>query len=398
VGAPALIGEEITLYHFCAQSGPFADFNQSRILAARDMVAYINEEGGVFGARIDMQLVDTAGDPETALAAYNRIRSLDNNVLLILICDAQTEIALAEQLVLDKVSALGPGLAAPAYYEGNNSHLYSFNVRADQQFAAWLDYLMQHWQEIKPLGEGDQIRLTLINWPQGQGGIVDTAAALAYAAELGVEIGSHNVLSASSLANLSDPIYAARDANSNAIYIQARGSASAELLNAINALGLRERMLIAGPSYAFETSLLPNLFDPAFANGSYLTLSTPWWSEQDSLAIQLASEIFDENGHSEEMKDAAYLSMLGAVDIVRRALEDAILAAEFNNLDANALQSALASLSDYGVLDDLYLLDYASGSHSLNDLQLFSFTEDPSQLIRLHDIEEVPHLEIDIAE
>lgn len=393
-----LEGERIILYHLCGQSGPNSEFNVSRILAARDMVNHINVEGGVFGAQIDLKLVDTGGDAEIALSAYKRIRRRDENILLILFCDADSEMALAGQLNQDALPALGPGIAATTIFRVEDSHLYSFNVEADRQFAHWLNYLVGHWKEIKPLGAGKEIRVVLISGPEEEGSVVSSPAAMAYAADLGVEIVDQLSVENSHNANLYDAVYASRDANSNVIYIQTRGEASVELLNALTALGLRERVIIAGPSHAFETSPLPYLLNPSNLSGTYVTASSLWWSDEEKSAIQLAREIFAANSHPEDARDVAYLSMLGAVDLIRRALEDAILSVGYENLDADALQAALAQLSDISVLDGLFIVNYNSNHHALDSLQIMVFGEDPTDLIRVQDFEPVPYLEIEVEE
>lgn len=398
VNAPDLDGESITLYHVCGRSGPFAEFNQSRILAAQDMVALINETGGIFGAQLALELVDSAGDGEVALSAYERIKRLDENILLLLLCDASSELALAEQLSQDGLPALVPGFGDPAYFVAEDSRLYAFNARADEQFALWLDYLVVHWNEIKPPGAGDEIRLALIGWPEEQGGAAASAAAMEYAAGLGVQIVNQSLITPSQDANLYEPVYAARDANSNAIYISARGSAPAELLNALNALGLRERVIVAGPSFAFEHSLAAYLFEPVNAKGAYWTPAISWWTEDDKPAIQLAQELFSASSHAEEMRDGAYLSQLGAVDIARRAFEEAILEVGFEELEANAINTVLSQLSGYSVLEGLYMVNYSGGRHTLDSLRVMVFGERPSELIFLQDFVSIPQLDIDLEE
>lgn len=394
INAPSLDGESINLYFVCGRSGPFAEFNRSRIVATQDMVASINESGGIFGAQLVLELVDSAGNAEVALSAYERIKRLDENILLLLLCDAASELVLAEPLSEDGLPALVPSFSEPTYFVDEDSRLYGFSARADEQFPFWLDYLVVHWNEIKPLGAGDEIRLALIGWPEEQGGVAASPAALDYAAELGVQIVNQSLVTPSQDANLYEAVYATRDVNSNVIYISARGSAPAELLNALNALGLRGRVIVSGPSFTFENSLVPYLFEPTNAKDAYWTPAISWWTDRDNSAIQFAQELFSANSHAEEMRDGAYLSQLGAVDIARHVIKVAILEVGFEALDAEAINAVLSQLSGYSVLDGLYMLDYGGGQHSVDFLRVMVFGAQPAELILLQDFVSLPQLDI----
>lgn len=392
-GAPDLSGAHIPLYFFCGRSGPWAGFNQSRILAAADMVAAINRSGGIFGAQLDLELVDTGGSAQIAQSAYSRTRRLDDNLLLLLICDAAAEIALAPQLLEDGLPSLTPGLAGVEYYALQDGPLFAFTPLPEDQFAYWLNYLRANWENLKPEGAGSEIRLALVSWPQEAGGAVNNPATLALAAELEIELVLNIQIEASPDADLYDVVYQARDVNANAIYISAAGYAPPEILNALNALGLRERMLVAGAGSAFNASLEPYLFNPAYAVNTYLTLGTRWWSDEEYSAIQFAREIFAGNARQPEQQDAAYLATLGAVDIARRAFEDAILSAGFEDLDADALAQALAALEGYEVLGGLYLLDYTQGRRAPQALQLRRFGTQVNELVLIEDFPPLPLLE-----
>ena len=397
-GTPNLDGEHISLYFLCGQSGPFAELNLTKIMAARDMVSYINENGGIFGAQIDLQVADTGGIAEVAISAYERISRLDQDIPLVLLCDAESENALAESLQADSLPALGPGLADRAYFEGENKRLYAFNVAVDQHFALWIDYLVGHWDDIKPLGAGDEIRLALISEQTGGSELSGNLAALTYAEGLGVEIVDQIPVSASPNPNLYDAVYRARDVNANVIYIQSHSPSTAELLNALNALGLRERVIVSGPSHTFEASLLPYLLVSSNASGTYQTISTTWWSDGDNPAIKLAAEIFNSNSRLEESKDSAYLITLGAVDIALHAFEEAIFSVGYENLDAEALNASLSQLTDYRVLHGLFVVNYSSGNHLLDSLQVMIMGDNPANLTSIQDFAVAPYLDFEVEE
>jgi len=386
--APDLSGETIPLYHLCGQAGSNAAFNQSKILAARDMVAAINVGGGIFGAQLDLEFIDTGGDEDVARSAYARMRRLHGDILLLILCDAATEQALAPLLSDAGLPALGPGTLPASEYEGEDGWLFAYNTPVEAQFAYWLDYATEHWGAVRPAGVGDEMRIALVGWPAEEGMHLPEGD---WEATFGVEIVMEVELSVSGESSIFDVVYEARDRNVNAFYVTAGPRNTAELLNAVNALGLDERFLVAGPSFVFESNLAPYLFGPEFAAGAYSTASAAGWDQQERSGVEVALGIFAANERAEDVRDGAYLSMLGAVDIARRSLEDAILDSGYEELDAAGLRAALANLGDYGVLLDLYEIDFGE-SRFPQALQLRALGEDSAEQTLIQDFASFPDL------
>lgn len=372
LNAPDLTGETIALYHLCGRAGPLAEFNQTKIFAVQDMVSTINDSGGIFGAQLVLEFVDTGGSENAARSAYDRIRRLNDDIPLLLLCDANTELTLAPYLGEGQIPALSPGYAPLELYQAKDSYLFAFNIPIEAQFAYFVEYVNHNWGEIGPPGSNKAAQWALLAWPVEEGGqLMD----MEWIESLGVELVFHKTLAVRNQPDLFDSIYEARDENVNLFYVTARGELPAALLDALGALGLKDRVLVAGPSFSFESDLSPFLFDSANAKSTMFTSSTPQWTDVSNPELAHTYEIFVGSQRELESQDAAYLGMLGAVDIARKAIESAILDAGFEQLNAEAVFEALSALNNYEVLGGLYSVDYGSGDHFPQFLQLNVFGE-----------------------
>ena len=383
-GGPDLSGQAFTVHYFCDTSSELAAFNFSQLWAAQDLVAAINAAGGVFGAELKLSVVDTEGSPEGAQSAYARLATRRQLPKIIIACDAATELALAPLVEDDDIPTLGPGLAPLNAYADPGGALFAYRAPVDVQFTGWLNYLIANWDAIRPQGAGDQIHLALVAWPAEQGGALDLDAAEEYAAGLGIEIVLSSEVAAQRTANVYDFFYAARDANANVIYATTRAFGSAELLNAMNALGLAERFVFAGPDFAFD-GLDAYLVDASNLGGVFFTSSQVAWSQSDNPAVQLAIELFAENERQDGDQTQAYLAGLAAVDLARHVIELILLEEDGEELDAAALRQALRDLEGYLVLGGLYVADFAPNLRYPLLVQSYRIDPDSGQPILLQD-------------
>lgn len=377
---PDLSGETIPLIYLCDKSGPLSGGNASRIAAVEDMVAAINADGGIFGAELDLHLADTLGTVEGAVRAETRMLRQYQDAPLVLVCDPVSEGALQTLVSEDEVPALSPG-----FFAEPGGFLFGLDASPAAHLAFWLQDLAANWADRQPQGAGDQIRLALLTWPSELSGQPASPELLADAADLGVEVVLQSELVPEEDANIFDFVYAARDANANVIYTNARSSGMASLLNALNDLGLADRFVVGAPAAAYDAQLYDYLFDPAYAQGLYLTSAWAWWSEDQNSGIEFASELLTRSSLEGDWTDWGYLQMAGAVDLARRALQDAILAEGYDDLSPASVASALDDLGAYTVLNGLYVVDYSSDGRTLADLRVWRAGALPGELKMLSD-------------
>ena len=324
-----------------------------------DAANAINAQGGIFGAQLDLRVVDSEGKAEEAQRALARTVRQYGEGPLMLICDPQTEAALREMLNEDEIPALGPGDFAE-----RDGYIFGLDASPQEHLGFFLDELLSHWGDRKPEGSGDEIRLALISWPAEFSGAVTSEPFLADLEELGVQVVFQTELPAELDANIFDQIYQIRDTNANVIYTNMRGFGLAELLNGLNALGLRERFVVGTPAAGYGDQLFEYLGDPGYTQGLYITTAWAWWSEEN-VGVQFLATL----GDGAETGDWGYIQMAGAVALAQRALEEAILNEGFENLSPEAVTSALSSIEDYPVMSGLYSVGYSGGSRSLENLR-----------------------------
>ena len=356
---PNLSGESIVLPALCDKSSVLASENNARIQAMEDAANAINAQGGIFGAQLDLRVVDSEGKAEEAQRALARTVRQYGEGPLMLICDPQTEAALREMLNEDEIPALGPGDFAE-----RDGYIFGLDASPQEHLGFFLDELLSHWGDRKPEGSGDEIRLALISWPAEFSGAVTSEPFLADLEELGVQVVFQTELPAELDANIFDQIYQIRDTNANVIYTNMRGFGLAELLNGLNALGLRERFVVGTPAAGYGDQLFEYLGDPGYTQGLYITTAWAWWSEEN-VGVQFLATL----GDGAETGDWGYIQMAGAVALAQRALEEAILNEGFENLSPEAVTSALNSIEDYPVMSGLYSVGYSGGSRSLENLR-----------------------------
>lgn len=360
--APDLSGEQIVLIHLCDRTGPLGGANASRIQAVEDAVTAINAAGGIFGAELDLQFADTAGTPEDTERALARMIRENGERPLVLVCDPASELGVRETMNEDEI----PGLSAGVFAD-EDGFLFGLDANPDQHFAFFMDDLLTHWAERKPQGAGSEIRIATLAWPEELSGALAGEELVADAEAEGIQFVLQAQLAAEVEANVFNFVYHAREENANVIYTNVRGFGLAALLNALHDLGLRDRFVVAAPALALDAEAYAYLADPSYAEGVYLTSVWAWWQEAPNPGIQAAGAL----GAADEVKDWGYLQMVGAVDLARRALEDAILANGFENLSPETVFAALQSLEDYQVLGGLFSVDYSGGNRSLIELRLW---------------------------
>lgn len=297
---PSFSGETFTLHLFCALSGPLPELAAARAAAFAAALAAQNAAGGVRAAQLGVQIVDTGEDAEAALQA------LPAAPMLAVFCDAASETALSESLRQQRIPAIGLGVQDTA-----GGRLFAIQAAPAEALSFTLQDLSVNWRQRQPLSAGSQLRLALLSWPLALSGNAFTAQVESYAATLDVEIAYQAELNPQLDLNVYDAVFAMRDAHANIVYINADSFGLAYVLNALNHLGLRSRVVVVAPAAAYVPLLYSYLADPAFADGLYLvsegSLSTETW-EQHTMQAALQVAVLTLDAAIEQAGSVAALS------------------------------------------------------------------------------------------
>ncbi|MDQ7031074.1 MAG: ABC transporter substrate-binding protein [Ardenticatenia bacterium] len=140
-----LEGETITLYHFGDISGPYAAITTPLVDGFNDAVAWLNEQGGIRGAKVEVVWADDAGNIEEAISIYNRFRAADPKPIMLIIYGSPELEALRERFVEDQIVTLTAGVSGEGLYV-NSGWAFGWVPIYSDQFGLFVDWLVENWE------------------------------------------------------------------------------------------------------------------------------------------------------------------------------------------------------------------------------------------------------------
>ena len=390
-GPPDLTGETITIYHFGDLSGPLAAITTPLVRGAEDMAKAINADGGIYGAMLDIQFADTGGRVDEAVAAYERFKSQDSNILMMITYGSGEVEALAARMAEDKIPSLSAGLSSKGFYE-DSGYVFGLGPIYPDQIAHVMTYLSENWDTLKPAGAGDEINLAVISWPTafGQGAL--TAESREFLADLGVNIVAEETYDPLPTADTTTAVLTAQAAGANVIWTNTLAFGPAVLLNDLNSLGIRDEFIVAGPNWAMDLATYAFLADPAYGVGLITAFPYLWWTDVDNPGVQFAAKVFEENNRTPAERNVGYLLLIAGLDMAREAIKLSIDTVGFENLSGEAVHDALIALGAFEPLDGVLRIDYTDGSRSPHQSQIRQIQGGPDQFNVLQDWTETPDL------
>jgi branched-chain amino acid transport system substrate-binding protein len=390
-GPPDLTGETVTIYHFGDLSGPLAAITTPLVRGAEDMAKAINADGGIYGAMLDIKFADTGGRVDEAVAAYERFKSQDSNILLMITYGSGEVEALAARMAEDKIPSLSAGLSSKGFYE-DSGYVFGLGPIYPDQIAHVMTYISDNWDTLKPVGAGDDINLAIISWPTafGQGAL--TAESREFLADLGVNVVAEETYDPLPTADTTTAILTAQAAGANVIWTNTLAFGPAVLLNDLNSLGIRNEFVVAGPNWAMDLATYAFLANPAYGVGLITAFPYLWWTDVDNPGVQFAAKVFEENNRTPAERNVGYLLLIAGLDMAREAIKLAIDTVGFENLTGEAVHDALIALGAFEPLDGVLRVDYTGGSRSPHQSQIRQIQGGPDRFIVLQDWTETPDL------
>jgi ABC-type branched-subunit amino acid transport system substrate-binding protein len=254
-------------------------------------------------------------------------------------------------------------------------YTFSLGVPHPEQFVFFIDFLLANWEEVRPVGAGEEINIAYISWSDefGQAGLVDVVRD--YAEEKGVAIVLEAVYNPSSAEDTVNQLLDARKYNANVIYTNTYSHGPAIMLNDLRLIGLADEFIMAGPSQAMDSFTYGYLEMPDTFNGFYAPFAFNWWSDSGNPAIQQALMDWEANQRSVAEKAQGYLLGHAGVDIARAVIEGAVMEVGYAELSGDAVYQALSRLSDFQVMDGLMIVDFSGGQRTLPALQIRRVTD-----------------------
>ncbi|MBI3732828.1 MAG: ABC transporter substrate-binding protein [Chloroflexi bacterium] len=387
---PNLTGKTIKVYGMTDLSGPTATTTASVAAGAKDMIAYINETGGIFGAKLELQFEDTALKVDQAVAIFDRWTSQDKNIVIALIFGTPEQQALKDRIKQSKVPTMGAGPDFVALYGVKDGWQFASAPLWDEQLSYFMDYVVANWARIKPAKAGDKVKLAYLSWSTALGQAALTDASKAYLKNLGVEIVSTELYESNPKADTTTAILNAQAAGANVVWNNTAGFGIANLLNDMKKLGVRDQFVVGTAMLGMDIATYAFLADKANADGLYGTMAYAWWSDADNPAIKLANELATKYNTPANLKSFGRIIAQAQLDIARKALEDAILKVGYDNLNGQAVYDALTALKGYKPLGGLTTVDFTGGARAGRQLQIRQIQGGPDKFVVIKDFALAP--------
>lgn len=357
-----LSGETLGFYHFGDLSGPYAFITQPALAGFEDAINYLNENGGVCGAEVVSEYRDTAAEGAAVQAAWDEFSARDNAYLVYLYLPQDSEL-LRDQIEAAQIPVIAAtGSTLAMYGEDGNSPGWAFSAVPlfHDQLGAFCDYVSQNWDSFGI--DGDPV-IGHVSW-LGFGEDTDTDASRAYCENVGVGYAGAQYYFPG-IPDISTQIQRVRDEGANILYTTSLTSGPAQLASTLEAMELRDQVMVAGPNWVLDTSVI-NLGGDAVV-GMIGQLPYIWWDDLQHPGIQFATAYWAENRLATAddpqtafaLRNVAYLLAWASVDLYREVL---ILALNdvggLDNLSGEAVFEVLTSDRRFEPLQGMIQVQY----------------------------------------
>ena len=400
-----LTGETLRFYHFGDLSGPFAFITQPVLAGFEDAIAYFNEHGGICGAEIAAGWRDTGAEGERAQAAWDEFSQRDDAHVIFLYLTDDSEL-LREQANEAHIPIVVATASSRSLYGDNADapgYVFGATPLYHDQLGAFCDYISEHWEEFGI--EGDPV-IGHVSWLNAFGRASDTDESRAYCESVGVGY-AHALYYFPGIPDISTQVLGVLDEGANILYTTSLATGPAQLAGTVDGLELRDEVLLAGPNWVLDTSVIA-LGGQSVA-GIIGQMPYVWWDETDHPGIQLVTQYWAENrlANAEDPKDPtqafqlrniAYLLAWGVVDLYRQFMTLTINEVGPDNLSGEAVYAALTSDTLFTPLDGVMHLQFDENIRNTHRTRIgtIQFTETDSgtvpQIIALTDWFEAPDL------
>ncbi len=355
--ADGLEGETIMYYSQAGLTGALSTILGTGFVGGlNDGVADLNAAGGVCGATVVLDLVDTQYEAEQEIAVYQVRREADPPPVSIATYGSAASIALAPLVNEDHITNFAAGLNAQAFYVPRDGYTVGVAPIYSDQFAGFVQFLTESWDDIKPEGAGDDIVVGVIGWDHPFGAGATTAEALAYAESVGVTVLELEVHPITADADLATPVLSLVAQGANVIYYQGLGPWVAMLIGTIHAIEMWDSLVVGGVNWSMNQDILMILGESAPAMIGYYGVF-PWlyWNDTDNAGVQAATAAFEAGGYPVADKGVSYLTSYAGVFGWAEIMEHAIDMFGYENLNGDTFFEAF---QDLGVVEPLGIMTW----------------------------------------
>jgi branched-chain amino acid transport system substrate-binding protein len=355
--ADGLEGETIRYYSQAGLTGPLSTILGGGFVGAlNDAIAELNAAGGICGATVELVLNDTQYDADQEVAIYQQVREDDPPPLSIATYSSTASVVLAPFVNEDKVANFAAGLNAKAAYVPRNGYTVGIAPIYSDQFAGFLTFVNDSWDDIKPDGAGDDIVVGVLGWDHPFGEGATTPEALAVADDLGITVLPLEKHPLTADADMITPLQTLALGGANVIYYQGLGPWTAMMIGTLHGMDLWSSMVVGGCNWAFNADVLAILGESAPAMiGFYGVFPWNWWNDTDVEGVQRATAAFEAGGYPETDRAVSYLTSYAGFFGWAEIVEHAIDMFGYENLNS---ENFMKAFQDLGIVDNLGVFQF----------------------------------------
>ncbi len=390
-----LEGETINYYYQAGLTGPLSTIlGTGFVNALNDAVDELNAAGGVCGATVNLVLTDTQYDPEQEIAVYQQTKANDPNLMVITTAGSGASIALAPLVNEDHVVNIAAGLNAQAFYVPRDGYTVGMAPIYPDQFAGFLQFVSENWDDIKPEGAGDDIIVGVLGWEGPFGAGATSAEALAYAESIGVTVLELETYAISAEADLVTPITNLAVQGANVYYIQSLGFGVAQAVGTLQAMEMWAGAVVGTVNWGMNTDVLTVLGESAGATiDMYGVFPYMWWTDTDVPGVQQALAAFEAGGYPASDMGVSWLTSYLGVFSWAETVEAVINNVGFENRNGEAY---FAVMQENGITDimGVYHLDVRGQNRSPRtaSIRQVQLVDGVLQFVMVHDFFELPDM------
>lgn len=280
-----LTGQTIGFYHFGDLSGALAFITTPLVAAFTDAIDYTNTHGGLCGAMIEQEYEDTGGDLEKAQTAWDKFSAKEDAFMLGLYGSGDGEL-LREQAAEAEIVLFNAGASEKSIYgeDGQPGWQFTYIPLYTDQIGAFCDYVAENKEALGI--EGDPM-IGHLTWPNAFGKAADTPGTRAYCESVGVQVAEESQLFLPDAADLTPLINNLIDQGANIIYTNTLATGPANIAKTLTAMGIRDQILLAGPNWALDSTVMALGGEDALGIVGNLPFS--WWDELENPGIQFVT-------------------------------------------------------------------------------------------------------------
>ena len=321
-----LSGETILIHQQAGREGPLAGLlGEGFAFATDDALGWINDNGGICGAELDIVFTETNYNTDLEVQAFEAYAASDPKPFLVYTYASGATVALKDRVVEEQIVNFAAGLNGPAMYDPANGYTIGFAPIYSDQFAGYIEYLADNWDDLKPEGAGDAPVVGVIGWANAFGAGATTPEALDYVESIGVTVLPLEEIALDPSADASGQVQNLLLSGANVIWNQSLSFTPAQVIGAVRSLGVWDQVLVSGINWAMHNDV-PNYMgdNAALLDGYCGPHPYATWGDTDIPGVALAIELFEAAGRPESEKSTTYLTTFGQFMATRDALIHAV--------------------------------------------------------------------------